>query len=369
MTPLSSIQTASFRESLAEFQARFDLWLSRFLQVRLRPAEELHPDLAPFFSCLLEYSGRSGKRLRPFLVHLGFRAAVEASAVQTVDDVLPLAAAAEMLHVFALAHDDVMDQSALRRGLPTVHRMWAERHRSNGWRGDADQLGASVAILLGDLALVLADACLDESAVPDRCLRQSREVWQAMREEVIEGQFLDVAASQLSHPAPEDQIRTILSLKSGKYTVERPLHLGACAAGASPQLLEAFTSVGIPLGQAFQIQDDILGLFGDSEATGKPADSDLKEGKSTLLVSRAYSAASPSDRLALMQAWGNPSATDEQIVGAKAAIKGSGALDFARSEAEALAGQARSALLAAPIPEDARLVLSGLISFVLDREA
>ncbi|MCC6485328.1 MAG: polyprenyl synthetase family protein [Armatimonadetes bacterium] len=363
-----STETVSFQESLADFRLEFDLWLPRFLRTRLEPVLRLHPDLSSFLESLLEFAARSGKRLRPFLVYSGFRSVAGAHVVGTAEGVLPLAAAAEMLHVFALAHDDVMDQSELRRGMPTLHCAWARQHEAQSWRGDPNQFGASVAILLGDLALVLADACLEETAVLDRYVRAARSVWQTMREEVIEGQILDVAASQLGTPASEDQIRTILSLKSGKYTMERPLHLGASAAGANAGLLEVFTRFGVPLGQAFQIQDDILDLFGDPQITGKPAAADLKEGKSTLLVSHAYENSSVQDRQTLMDAWGNPQATVPQVVAAREVIERSGALDYACSQAQAFADEARSVISVAPVPEESRAILLGLTSFVLDRQ-
>jgi geranylgeranyl diphosphate synthase type I len=363
-----SVQTARiacFREALDAFRGEFDGWLRGWLERRADFCRQSSPDLEVLAAVLMDFSLRPGKRLRPFLVLWGSR------AVRRMPDeqILPVAAAAEMLHVFALAHDDVMDCSDTRRGLPTVHRLFESFHAERSLRGSAAQFGLSGAILLGDYALALSDELIDSSPLPDGRRRALREVWDRMREEVILGQFMDVAASCSSVPAPEDTIHRILSLKSGKYTLERPLHLGAAAAGGDPELQALFSRYGEPLGRAFQIQDDILGMFGSPQVTGKPADSDIREGKSTLLISRAFQSASPSDREAILAAWGHPGASAERLERVREIVRATGALDAARAAARRAADEATAALEGSSLPVEVREVLLGLAEFVLDREA
>lgn len=356
---------ACFREALASFREPFDAWLQRYLEGRTRLCRECSPDLESLAEVLKDFSLRPGKRLRPFLVVWGSRAVCEMSDEQ----ILPVAAAAEMLHVFALAHDDVMDCSDTRRGLPTVHRMFEAFHRQGSLRGSAVQFGLSGAILLGDYALSLSDALIDSCPLSDERRRAVRDVWDRMREEVILGQFMDVAASCSSVPAPEETIHRILSLKSGKYTLERPLHLGVAAAGGGPDLYLLFSRFGEPLGRAFQIQDDILGMFGSPDVTGKPADSDIREGKSTLLISRAFTNASESQRRAILAAWGKADAPPETIERVREIVRSTGALDEARAAARRAADEAIDALEGASLQIEVREVLLGLAEFVLDRDA
>ncbi len=364
---MSSTETAvhtGFPQALSGFQTTFDQWLETFLRQKAVEAEALDSDLALAFNQLTSFTTRSGKRLRPFLVLWGYRAAGGFDDAE----VIPIAAAAEMLHVFALAHDDVMDQAGLRRGLPTLHKLAEAEHSASGWRGSSEQFGVSMAILIGDLAFALSDGLIDHSNLGNLRLARVRSTWNTMREEVIQGQFLDVLASNRREPAPEEQIWKILSFKSGKYTLERPLHLGAAAAGAPEALFNLFTRFGVPLGRAFQIQDDILGVFGEPDEVGKSVDSDIKEGKSTLLISRAYQNANPAGRSRLIQVWGNPDAAPEDIADVRQIILQTGSLDYATLRANELMQEALQAIAGSSLSEQARSVLAGLAEFVLHRK-
>lgn len=345
---------------------RFDRWLGEALARWRSEGEGRDPGLGIVLDSLTAFSLRPGKRLRPFLVHAAYTAG---GGQRQDEECMPVAAAAEMLHVFALAHDDIIDDSEYRRGLPAVHREWDEWHQQQGLRGSPARFGASAGLLIGDLALALSDRLLDSAEIPHDRARALREVWNTMREEVIEGQFLDVLASSRQAPAPEEAIWSILSLKSGKYTLERPLHLGAVAAGAGEDMLAAFSAFGIPLGRAFQIQDDILGLFGDADAIGKSVESDVREGKSTLLISRAYAVACDEDRALLASVWGNPRASPADVDRVRAIVTATGARAYAEQQARTLLAEALDALDSAPVPADSRSLLAALAWFVLDRRS
>jgi geranylgeranyl diphosphate synthase type I len=221
--------------------------------------------------------GAGGKRLRPAFCLNGFLAAGGDSAWEPV--AVDAAAALELLHAFALLHDDVLDDSPLRRGEPTAHERHAAAHRAAGWAGEPRRFGEGVAILAGDLALTYADRLV--SALPP----VAREIWHELRTEMIIGQYLDirVAAERIADPGLS---RWIAVCKSGRYTVHRPLTLGAAIAGRL-DLAPAFERYGTALGEAFQLRDDLIDAFGDSTVSGKPTGLDFAQQKMTLLVALA----------------------------------------------------------------------------------
>src|SRR4051812_41667345 len=237
--------------------------------------------------------------------------AVAAPADRLGEDALVRACASlELLHASALVHDDYMDASDSRRGRPATHRTFESEHRGAGWRGDPEQYGAAGAILLGDLLLSWSDELLRRCGLPLPVVAPALEILDLCRTEVIAGQFLDVSA-QARGRADVEVAMTVLRYKSAKYSIERPLHLGAALAGASASTLAELTAFGLPLGEAFQLRDDLLGVYGDPAATGKPAGDDLVEGKRTVLVALALDAAPASDAALLDQSLGTPLSSDE----------------------------------------------------------
>src|SRR3954447_8427267 len=225
--------------------------------------------------------------------------AVAAPADRLGEDALvPACASLELLHASALVHDDFMDASDSRRGRPATHRTFEIEHRGSRWRGDPEQYGAAGAILLGDLLLSWSDELLRRCGLPAERLAPALDVLDLTRTEVIAGQFLDVSAQARGH-ADVDAAMTVLRYKSAKYSIERPLQLRASLAGATADQLEELAAFGLPLGEAFQLRDDLLGVFGDPDTTGKPAGDDLVEGKRTVLVALALDGAS-GDEAALL---------------------------------------------------------------------
>ncbi|GAA1912095.1 polyprenyl synthetase family protein [Nocardioides lentus] len=228
-----------------------------------------------------------GKRLRAAFCWWGHRA-VSPGPLDADDErgLLRAAASLELLHASALVHDDLMDASETRRGRPATHRALAEEHRAAGWDGRPDAYGAAGAILLGDLLLSWSDELLRRCGLPADAVLAALGVLDECRSEVIAGQFLDVSV-QARGLEDVSEAMTVLRYKSAKYSIERPLHLGAALAGGGPADLEALGAFGLPLGEAFQLRDDLLGVFGDPAVTGKPAGDDLVEGKQTVLVALA----------------------------------------------------------------------------------
>jgi len=248
-----------------------------------------------------------------------------------------------------VVHDDVMDRSPTRRGVPTTWVHLAQTHRSRGLRGDPETYGISAAVLVGDLAIALADQAFLGSGFTAGALMSGMERYNRMRTEMVAGQFLDVQASQQAG-LDEPEARRIAVLKSGVYTVEGPLHIGVLLGEGSLRLLDPLTAYGVALGEAFQLRDDVLGLFGDPEVTGKDRHSDLREGKRTVPIARAVASASPEDRAFLEERLGHADLTEGEVERMRGIVRSSGALDGTLGLIDDLAERARAALEHAALP-------------------
>jgi geranylgeranyl diphosphate synthase type I len=312
------------------------------------------PELCQLFDVLRRFVGQGGKRLRPSFCFWG---AVGGGADPTDTRLRDACAALELLHAFALIHDDVMDGSDCRRGAPSVHRTFDEQHRRRRLRGESRRYGEGLAILAGDLAFVYADTLLD--AAPP----VARDVWHQLRVELTMGQWIDVVGAAQRDRSP-DRARWVASYKSGRYTVERPLQLGAALAGRH-DLFHPFSAFGRPLGEAFQLRDDVLGVVGDPSRTGKPVGDDLLAGKPTLLLALATERAGPADRRLLERA-GADDLADHELPALQSAIVSTGAVDAVEGEIAARVEQAVAALdrcALAPPSRDALLRLARLVAW------
>lgn len=308
-------------------------------------------------------SVRGGKRFRAAFCYWGFRAVAEPSDEQSL---IRAASALELLHASALVHDDVMDASDTRRGRPSTHRAFEVLHAERDWTGDPQQYGVAAAILLGDLLLSWADELLRTSGLPSERVLDALGYFDITRSEVIVGQFLDVSV-QARGASDVEQAMRVLRYKSAKYSVERPLHVGAALAGGGPEVISALTDYGLPIGEAFQLRDDLLGVFGDPSVTGKPAGDDLVEGKRTVLVALALERAGD-DARRLDSALGTALSPGE-VADLRDIIERSGAHDEVERRIEELTGGALEALAAAPVQAAARVVLTELASAATQRLA
>ncbi|MEU8984678.1 polyprenyl synthetase family protein [Streptomyces sp. NPDC048309] len=292
--------TSTAVDALASQRSSIDQVLHTFLST----PHFTEPELIHATSLLHDFVLDGGKRLRPSMCCVGY------SAITGQDPpaaVLRAAASLELFHAFALIHDDVMDCSDTRRGNPTLHRSLSRK--ASDLSGPADHDGISKAILVGDLALVWSDQILHTSGLSPQQLHDARPVVDAMRTEVMGGQYLDVAAAGSENGDINAALR-IIRYKTAKYTIERPLHLGAVLGGATAQHLQTFTDYAMPLGEAFQLRDDLLGVFGDPMVTGKSRLDDLREGKNTVLMGVALRDTTPSQRQRLQQLWGKNDLTE-----------------------------------------------------------
>ncbi len=304
-----------------------------------------------------------GKRLRAAFCYWGWRACGGADG----PEVFAAAAALELLHASALVHDDVMDASDTRRGQPAVHRRFAARHADAGWHGSADAFGAGAAILIGDLLLAWTDEMLRASGLSPAAVWRGLAELDAMRTEVFSGQFLDLAG-QASGARTVDAALRVVTYKSAKYTVERPLHLGGELAAAVTGSTDcsraaaraAFTGYGIPIGIAFQLRDDILGVFGDPSKTGKPIIDDLREGKRTVMLAIARERAGQEQAATLDRAVGDPRLGERDAQRVRDIIAGTGALAECERMIEENVADALRALEAAPVTTESKAALAHL---------
>jgi len=332
--------------------ARVDAVLSGFLDERVASLADVGPEIGPVAAAARTLVLDGGKRLRPRFAYWGWRSA---HGPEVDDDLLLTAAASlELVHACALAHDDLMDSSATRRGNPTAHVSFAAMHAQSGWAGTSEHFGAAAAILLGDLLLAWADTLFARAAMPPAAQR----VFDDVRQLVMAGQYLDVLVQARAEFSPEDALR-VAQFKTSKYTVEGPLLLGANAAGAMPDVLAALSSYAIPLGEAFQLRDDVLGVFGDPAVTGKPAGDDLLEGKHTLLTALAMRNADPVQAALLRADLGRRDLCADDIAALRDVIVTTGALDAVEQRITERTAQARAAL-DAPLRTDARAALDAL---------
>jgi geranylgeranyl diphosphate synthase type I len=272
--------------------------LADFLTDQIIALDAVDPALGGFARTTRDLVLAGGKRLRPTFAYWGWRSVCRPGA--PLDDVLPALAALEMLHTFALVHDDVMDDSDTRRGRPTAHRLFAAQHARAGRLGDPDRFGNTAAILVGDLCLVWADQLIARTPLPSATLFTVRACYDRMRVEAVAGQYLDV----LGETAPEtwsvERALLVARYKTASYTVQRPLQLGLALAGITlPSVGDAFDRYGRAVGEAFQLRDDLLGTYGDPAVTGKSAGDDLRTGKPTALLMLAHQLATAAQRAEL----------------------------------------------------------------------
>jgi geranylgeranyl diphosphate synthase type I len=340
--------------SLGEIAKRVDARIEEVLDAEIDRWALVDDGLVEPLQSLRQLVLAGGKRLRPAFCMWAF---VGAGGDQDDPAVVDAGAGLELLHTFALIHDDVMDNSDRRRGLPTVHRQFEATHGDRGWRGETRRFGEGAAILIGDLAFVYADQMLRGAPVA------AIDVFNELRLEVNVGQYLDLVGT-VRGDASLELARTICRYKSGKYTVERPLHL----AGRLDSLAAPLTAYGDPLGQAFQLRDDLLGTFGDAERTGKPVGEDLREGKPTTMFAIARDAASGDDAALLTARYGAADLSAAEVAEIQAIFERTGARGATERDVERFVDAARAALADAPITLDARDELDALARFVAERD-
>lgn len=341
------------------FRNRFDPMLAAFLAKETEAARTIRPELAELLKVSAEFIMAGGKRLRPAFTYFGYK------AVGGLDDeaILKAAVPMELVHAGALVHDDVMDNSDIRRGKPTVHKVF-ERN----WGSAAT--GTATAIVAGDQILALADRAFSEYPHFDGRFQDARKMFDQMTVEINYGQYLDVIGN-LMGLVDEDWVMKVMRFKTAGYTVEKPLLTGAILAGANSPQQETLSGYGIPLGIAFQIRDDILGMFGNEAEVKKPVDSDLKEGKKTLLVVHTVEELEKQhreeDRKRFFGILGNQGLTPEDYLWCQKLMTETGALEYCENQVTVLTEQAKQSLVGEDFVPEAKKYLLGIADYLVAR--
>lgn len=366
---------------LVAYSARVEQRIAELLDAELHRWRMIDEDLHTPLEALRALVTSGGKRFRPAFC---FAAFVGAGGEDHDAHIINAGAALELLHTSALVHDDIMDASDFRRGALTVHRQFIDGHRAGRHRGESRRFGEGAAILLGDFALVYSDMLISAISAP------ARAIYDELRIELLVGQYLDLVGTagepmangtrharakpviDLSRGAPDlARAQRIALYKSAKYTVERPLHLGAALAGDNHahdhDLTTALSTIGLPLGEAFQLRDDLLGVFGDSAVTGKPVGDDLREGKLTPLLAIATGRLVGTDT-PILGRLGAPDLSIAEISELQELFVSSGAAGCVESTICDLVETALVAIDAAPIADEARNLLRDLASFAAWRD-
>ncbi len=336
---------------------KVDARIEALLATEVERWTAVDPQLAAPLMSLRQLVLAGGKRLRPAFCHW---ANVGVGGDPDDPVVIDAGAGLELLHTFALVHDDIMDGSPRRRGMEAVHMQFLGEHRRQTWRGEDRRFGEGVAILVGDLAFVYADMLLNGVN------SEAAGVFNELRIEVNVGQYLDLVGTVRGGPTVESA-RRICRYKSGKYTIERPLHLGAALAGQLKGFESALSAYGLPLGEAFQLRDDLLGALGDQTLTGKPVGDDLREGKPTALVARALAVATPS-QAGILARIGASDLADADIAALQTVLVETGAASVIESEIRRLRNEAVVAIGAAGLLESATSALIDLADYVTIRD-
>jgi geranylgeranyl diphosphate synthase type I len=338
--------------------------LGIFLNREAAYLNSISTELTPVSDSLSSFLLDSGKRLRPLYAYAGFLA----SGGSLDKPVVRAMASLELLQACALIHDDLMDGSDTRRGKPSIHRHFESRHVQDDLDGFAPHYGLSAAVLLGDLALVWSDQMLNSAGLTTAQFTALLPYYNEMRVELMAGQFLDIH-EQTEKTTSVERSMKIARYKSGKYTIERPLHLGAAMASAPSEIFTALSAYGLPLGEAFQLRDDLLGVFGDPSVTGKPAGDDLREGKRTVLIAMTNDRQSEAQREIARKYFGKPDLDAQGVAVLREIIESTGAREELESTIERLTDQALTAAQSAVFTEDGNAMLVELANIATKRSS
>jgi geranylgeranyl diphosphate synthase, type I len=351
------------QDTIKHYKSLVDARLRAFLKQRLDRSQNVAPAAVEMLEHLIEYNMRGGKRVRPILVIFGYKALGGRDERAIID----AAIAVELMEAFLLVHDDIMDQDELRRGYLTMHKIYENRCRKRYPRTDAKRYGESMALIAGDILSIMGVEALLASEFP---LKNKLAAIDKFNRAVINtcfGQVLDLH-SEIEDSVTESDISRVHELKTAIYTFEGPLHIGALLAGAKHTDLSVLSCYAIPLGKAFQLQDDILGLFGTQQKIGKPVGSDIREGKRTLLIIKALENASSLEQAYINKCLGNPKLSPKDIARLQEIMVSSGSLEYSKTLIKNFIGEAKAVIERSKTRREGKEFLLGLADYLQKRE-
>lgn len=351
-----------YKEYFLPYAAEIDVFLRCFFQQKIKEAKSITPIAAGMWEHFQNFIA-GGKRIRGGLVKLGY----EGLGGVNEKKILPVSAALEIVHGALLTHDDIIDQSDLRHGRATIHKQYEEYHKTHYPKGSPIRYGENMAIIVGILADYEAVSLVNQSQFPAQLKVQATGELCRFIEETGYGEGLDVDLAQREE-IKEKEVLTIHSLKTAQYTFVGPLKIGGILAGADEAQLKHFEGYGMPVGIAFQLQDDILGMFGTEEKTGKPADDDIREGKNTLFYTQALKSGTTAQQERLKSLWGKKDITPKESEEAREIIKKTGSLAYSQNLAWELVEKGKKAVPRLTEDKNLQAVFLSLADFVIGRE-
>ncbi|PJE67676.1 polyprenyl synthetase family protein [Candidatus Shapirobacteria bacterium CG10_big_fil_rev_8_21_14_0_10_40_9] len=351
-----------YKEYFLPYASEIDKFLARFFNQRIKEGNKFDPISGDVWRKLQGFV-TGGKRIRGGLVRLGYECFKKASK----EKILPISAAIEITHGAILIHDDIIDESPLRHGRPTVHKLYENYYQKCYQQGDASHYGESMAIIVGIVGYYGGISLLSQARFSGELKAKAIDEMARFMIETGYGETLDV---DLAHrlKIEEKDVLTIHTLKTAQYTIVGPLKIGGILAGAREQQLKGFEDYGVPVGIAFQLQDDILGMFGSEEETGKPADDDIKEGKNTLLYTQTLKRGNSQQRKRLKSLWGRKNITSAEVKNAREIIRKTGSLEYSQELAKRLVEKGKKAVPEITKNKNLQEVFYSLADFVIERE-
>jgi len=360
---MNNITMLQLKNTISSYQKIIEDALSKFFDEKTEKYSKISPLAKEMIGSLEEFTLRGGKRIRPILTIFGYK------AISGTDNpsITEAALAVELMESFLLIHDDILDQDDFRRGHYSMHKLYELNAKKLYPPSNTKHFGSSMAIMAGDLLSVLGSEVITSSSFPDDLKIKAIDKFNRVIINTIFGQIMDFV-SELNPEVSELDILRINELKTAIYTIEGPLHIGAILAGASQTQLDRLTRYAIPLGQAYQIYDDILGMFGDEKKLGKPIGSDLKEGKKTILILKTLQLANAQQMKTITRMLGNKSLTNTQIDEVRKIIIETGSLDYSKALVKELTEKAKSYLQYSDFKQEGKEFLLSLADYMVDRE-
>lgn len=350
---------------LGDYKKRLDVYLKKYFDQKMVKARKTDPLAEEAVKMIADFTLAGGKRIRPALVYYSYLAAGGSDEEKIVETSMSI----ELTHAFLLIHDDIIDKDLKRHGISTIHERYKKIGQKISSRKDSIHFGNSMAMLAGDMAGAMANEIIFNSAFPPGIIVKALDKLQEIVYRIVPGEMLDVVL-ETRGKATEEEVLKMYEGKTSSYSFEGPLHLGTLLAGEfSQEFLQKYSAYAMPLGKAFQIRDDILGLFGDEKKTGKPVGSDIVEGKQTLLVIKALELGNKKQKSCLRQILGKKDLKDGEIEQFRKIIKDTRSLEYCRDLAEQFIKESLLALSEIAIKnEDARKFLEGIARYMISRE-
>lgn len=351
----------NIQKTLIPLQKKIKQRLEIFFKDKIKEFKKISPLAEQMIKEIRDFVMRGGKRIRPILLYYGYLAAGGKNKKVILDAAISI----ELIHNYLLIHDDIIDNDKVRRHKPTFHYQYQSIYHQV--LKDAHHLGIGAGIIAGDLLSTFGYKLLTQSNFQQSAKIKALDVLNQAMINVEVGQILDVFLG-LETRLTEDEILKILEYKTARYSIEGPLFIGAILAEANQKTLKILHQYAIPLGIAFQIQDDILGMFGDENKTGKLVGADIKEGKPNLLIFKAQKQANPKQKKILIEALGNPNLTKMQLEKVKTIIIKTGSLQYSQNLAQKLVAQSKGILKKAHFPKEVKQSLISIADYIIQRE-